>query len=83
MTRRIQPAGRYAKALASPAGDGLAQLGDAKGGRIDRQLIQIRRQRLGDEGGDGCLGSPIDSGIGLSAAGGVTPARRARSFSNG
>ena len=45
----IQPASWHAKAALAPAGNALAQFGQAQGGRIYRQFVQVGGQCLADE----------------------------------
>ena len=52
----VQPAVRYAEALLAPGDDGFAQGGRTQRGRIDRQLVHVRGQRLGDKSRRGMLG---------------------------
>ena len=62
---------RDAVAPRQPAGDRLAQLRRAGGRRIGREAVERADQRLLDEPGVGCFGSPIDRLIGCSVAFGV------------
>ena len=49
MARWVKHAGRQTKALAAPVGDGFPQGRDAQGGRVDRKLVEVSAQRLGDK----------------------------------
>ena len=49
MAGGIQPAGRHAEAALAPGGDGFAQRRNAQGGGVHGQLVEVARQRLGDE----------------------------------
>lgn len=49
MARRVQRLGSQAETPFAPTRDGFAQRRNAERGRIDRELVEVVRQRLGDE----------------------------------
>ncbi|MNP09644.1 hypothetical protein D3C76_1017580 [compost metagenome] len=80
VARRVEPACRHAEAALAPVSDGFAQGRDAQGGWVDRHLLEIGRQRLGDEAWRAMFRLADRQGDGAFVGGGLHAAEQRAQF---